>query len=143
MQLAKARGLIEKIPGGRKSGVRGRVRSAAPREARLERTAERAIDMALKDLPVPLDKSPEQMTNGELFSDNLRESLLFNREVLRRPVDWNDHEQLKLKKEISLSTQAQGVRIAVAELRPPAPRGGSVEEFYRRYDGGSSEKSEP
>ena len=119
------------------------MRSPGPREARLERTAEKAIGMALKDLPVPLDKPPAEMTNGELFSDNLRESLLFNREVLRRPVDWNDHEQLKLKKEISLSTQAQGVRIAVAELRPPAARGGSVEEFYRRYDGGSSDRGEP
>src|SRR5262249_26784404 len=76
MRLAKAEGLIDKIPGGRKPGVRGRVRSPDPREARLESAAEKAIDMALKDLPVPLDKPPEQMTDAELFAGNFRESLL-------------------------------------------------------------------
>ena len=49
-RLAKAQGLIDKIPGGRKPGLRGRVRSPDPREARLERAAEKAIDMALKAL---------------------------------------------------------------------------------------------
>src|SRR6516162_10212417 len=107
MRLAKAQGLIEKIPGGRKLGVRGRVRSPDPREARLERAAEKAIEMALKDLPVPLDKPPEQMSKEELFSDGLREALLHNLAILKRPIDWNDIEMLKLKTTIALSAQGQ------------------------------------
>jgi hypothetical protein len=121
-RLAKARGLIEKIPGGRIPGVRGRVRSPGPREARLERTAEKAIEMALKDLSVPLDKPPEQMTDAELFAGNFRESLLFNRAVLRQPIDLSDPnpEILKTKREVALATQSAAVRIKVAELAPRA-----------------------
>jgi hypothetical protein len=122
MRLAKAQGLIQKIPGGRLPGVRGRVRSSEPRAARLERAADQAIEMALKDLLVPLDKPPEQMTDAELFADNFRESLLFNRAVLRHPIDLTDPdpEMLKTKREVALATQTAAVRIKVAELRPPA-----------------------
>jgi len=121
----QGQGFIEKIPGGRKPGVRGRVRSPDPRAARLERTAERAIEMALKDLPVPLDKPPEQMTDAELFAGNFRESLLFNRAVLRQPIDLSDPdpEMLKTKREVALATQTAAVRIKVAELRPPGDDG--------------------
>ena len=133
MRLAKAQGLIDKIPGGRKPGVRGRVRSPVPREARLERTAEKAIDMALKDLPVPLDKPPEQMTDAELFAGNFRESLLFNRAVLRQPIDLSDPdpEMLKTKREVALATQTAAVRIKVAELAPRSDDS-VVERLMRR-----------
>jgi hypothetical protein len=94
------------------------VRSPDPREARLERAAEKAIEMALKDLPVPLDKPPEQMSKEELFSDGLREALLHNLAILKRPIDWNDIEMLKLKTTIALSAQGQAVRLRVAELSP-------------------------
>jgi len=96
------------------------VRSADPRAARLERAAEKAIEMALKVLPIPLDKSPEQMTDAELFAGNFRESLLFNRAVLRQPIDLSapDPEMLKTKREVSLATQTAAVRIKVAELAP-------------------------
>ena len=50
MRAAKERGEIEKIPGGRKPGVRGRIRSPDPRSARLERMAERTIDELLAAL---------------------------------------------------------------------------------------------
>jgi hypothetical protein len=114
--------LIEKFPNGRKPGVRGRVRSPDPREARLERAAERTIEMALKVLPVPLDKPPEEMTDAELFAGNFRESLLFNRAVLRQPIDLSapDPEMLKTKREVALATQTAAVRIKVAELAPRA-----------------------
>jgi len=133
MRLAKAHGLIEKIPGGRKLGVRGRVRSPAPREARLERAAEKAIEMALKVLPVPLDKPPEEMTDAELFAGNFRESLLFNRAVLRQPIDLSDPnpEMLKTKREVALATQTAAVRIKVAELAPRADDS-VVERLMRR-----------
>lgn len=158
--LAKARAAVtwphaqKSAPGGlvrAATAVRGRdgrfVAGKATKEQKglmqHARDAETEINMVLENLPAVPDKPPAEMTNGELFSDNLRETLLFNREVLKRPTDWGDPELLKLKKEIALSTQAQAVRIRVAELHPPAARGGSVEEFYRRYDGGSSEKSKP
>ena len=50
MKAAKAAGLIAKIPGGRKPGVRGTIRSPDPRSARLERMAEKAIDELLAAL---------------------------------------------------------------------------------------------
>jgi hypothetical protein len=124
MRLAKEQGLIEKIPGGRLPGVRGKARAPEPRQARLEREADRTIEMALKKgLPAPLAKAPGDASDAELFADNFRESLLFNREVLRRPIDWDDIELLKLKKEVALATQTAAVRIKVAELRPPGDEG--------------------
>jgi hypothetical protein len=124
MRLAKEQGLIEKIPGGRLPGVRGRARSQEPRQAQLEREADRTIEMALKKgLPAPMATAPEDASDAELFADNFRDSLLFNREVLRRPIEWGDIELLKLKKEVSLATQTAAVRIKVAELRPPGDEG--------------------
>ena len=54
MKAAKAAGLIEKIPVGRKPGVRGRIRSPDPRSARLERAAEKSIDAMLDALEAGL-----------------------------------------------------------------------------------------
>jgi hypothetical protein len=85
---------------------------------RLERDAERMIESTMKTLPAIPDKAPSEMTDGELFADNLRASLLFNWEVLKRPINWEDEELLKLKKEIALSTQAAAVRINITRLRP-------------------------
>jgi hypothetical protein len=87
--------------------------------------------MALKVLPVPLDKPPEQMTDAELFADNFRESLLFNREVLKRPIDWSDEKLMDRKERVAQSTQTAAVRIKVAEL---VPRGDDsvVERLMRR-----------
>jgi hypothetical protein len=67
--------------------------------------------MALMDLPAPLDKPPEEASAAELFADNFRESLLFNREVLKWPIVWNDPEILKTKREVALATQTAAVRI--------------------------------
>jgi hypothetical protein len=117
-RLAKAQGLIEKFPNGRKAGVRGRVRSPDPRKARLERTAEATIEMALKRMPVPAEVPPEQLTDAELFADNFRETLLFNREVLKRPIDWSDEKLMDRKERVAQSTQTAAVRIKMAELVP-------------------------
>ena len=79
-------------------------------------------EFQLKVLPVPLDKPPEQMSEAELFAGNFRESLLFNRAVLRQPIDLSapDPEMLKTKREVALATQTAAVRIKVAELAPRA-----------------------
>ena len=91
MRLAKAQGLIEKFPNGRKAGVRlrDRVRSPDPSEARRQRMAERAIEMALKELPAIPDKPEAEMTDAEVFTSNFRKSLSFAHEVLSLPVDWS------------------------------------------------------
>jgi len=67
-----------------------------------------------------VEKPVEQMSDAELFADNFRESLQFSREVLRRPLDWDDYDQLKLKRDISLGAQSLAIRMKVAELRPPS-----------------------
>ena len=117
MRLAKAQGLIEKFPNGNKLGAR-RMRSPERRAAWREWAAEKEIEMAWKQLPAVSDKPVAEMSSAELFADNVRKSLCFNREVLAWPVDRDDLEILKLKKEIALGTQAQAVRIRVAELQP-------------------------
>src|SRR5262249_11221158 len=65
-----------------------------------------------------VEKPVEQMSDAELFADNFRESLQFSREVLRRPLDWDDYDQLKLKRDISLGVIAAAIRLRVAELQP-------------------------
>jgi hypothetical protein len=118
MRLAKAQGLIDKIPGGRKPGVRGRVAASDRKAMRLAAKVERDIEMALKALPAAPSKPEAEMTDGELFSEELRDALLHNRAVLKRPIDWTDLEMLKLKTTIALTAQAQAVRLRVAELSP-------------------------
>jgi hypothetical protein len=54
------------------------------------------------------------MTDGEKFASHFSASLDFNHEVLNRHTNWEDIELLKLKKEISLSTQAAAIRVKVA-----------------------------
>jgi hypothetical protein len=60
------------------------------------------------------------MTDAELFADNFRRSMLFARDVLLRPVDWNDPDMLKLKRDVALGAQSLAIRMKVAELRPPS-----------------------
>jgi hypothetical protein len=47
-----------------------------------------------------------------------------------------------LQSNLALGIISGQIRIGEARLRAPPARGGSVEEFYRRYDGGSFEESE-
>src|SRR6516162_7330642 len=116
MRAAKAAGLIERFPSGR------RARGLPPRPKdriipRGQRLIEQAIAMS-KALPAVPDKSWEDLTDGEKFASNFSASLDFNHEVLNRHTNWEDTELLKLKKEIALSTQAAAIRVKVAELGP-------------------------
>ena len=119
MRAAKERGEIDKIPGGR------RAKGSPPRSkdriiARGQRLVDRMIEEMDKLVPAIPDKPLAEATDAELFAGNFRRSLLFSREVLERNTNWEDLELLKLKKEVALATQAQAVRIKVAELKPPA-----------------------
>ena len=68
---------------------------------------------------VPAAEEPvEQMSDAELFAANFREALRFGREVLLRPLDWGDYDQLKLKRDVSLGVLSAGIRLKVAELQP-------------------------
>jgi hypothetical protein len=129
MRQAKAAGLIEKIPGGR------RARGLPPRSNdRIIVRGQRLLDRMIEDmekLPTIPDKPPEQQTDSELFGGNFRRSLLFSREVLDRDTNWEDVELLKLKKEVALATQTAAVRIKVAELAPRSDDG-VVERLMRR-----------
>jgi len=116
MKAAKAAGLIERFPNGR------RAKGLPPRSKdRIIRRGQRLIEQAIamtKALPAVPDKSWEEMTDGEKFASNFTASLDFNHEVLNRHTNWEDTELLKLKKEIALSTQAAAVRLRTAELAP-------------------------
>jgi hypothetical protein len=130
MKAAKARGEIQKIPGGR------RARGLPPRSkdriiARGQRLIDQAIAEMKKTLPAVPDKSWEEMTDGEKFASNFSASLDFSHEVLNRHTNWEDTELLKLKKEIALSTQAAAIRVKVAELGPRSDDS-VVERLMRR-----------
>ena len=129
MRAARAAGLIERFPNGR------RAKGLPPRSkdriiARGQRLIEQAIAMA-KALPAVPNKSWEEMTDGEKFASNFSASLDFNHEVLNRHTNWEDTELLKLKKEIALSTQAAAIRVKVAELGPRSDDS-VVERLMRR-----------
>ena len=117
-RLAKAQGLIDKIPGGRKPGVRGRVLPSNLKAMRMAAKVEKGIEMALKALPAIPDRPKAEMSDGDLFSRKLRLALQHDLEVLERPIDWNDLEMLRLKTTIALSAQVQAVKLRVAELAP-------------------------
>jgi hypothetical protein len=130
MRQAKAAGLVEKFPNGR------RARGLPPRSkdriiARGQRLIEQAIAEMEKTLPAVSDKPLEQQSDAELFAGNFRRSLLFSRDVLDRPDDWGDMEFMKMKRDIATSVQSAAVRIKVAELRPPGDDS-VVERLMRR-----------
>ena len=81
-------------------------------------------------------------TKGERLSHNVDLSLEFTRQLLELPFDPENLKLLGHQKDAALMLISQQIRIESERLRAPPARGGSVEEFYRRYDGGSSEKDE-
>ena len=70
-------------------------------------------------------------------------SLEFTRQLLELPFDPENLKLLGHQKDAALTIISQQIRIEAERLRAPPARGGSVKEFYRRYDGGSSEEGEP
>ena len=82
------------------------------------------------------------MSKGERMSYNANLALNFTRQLLELPFDPENLKLLGHQKDAALTIISQQIRIEAERLREPRARGGSVEEFYRRYDGGSSEESE-
>jgi hypothetical protein len=149
MRLAKERGLIAKLPNGRRPRGSSR-RSADKTIARAQRLVEEVV-MVKSTVPaaqgeppaLPVAKPWAAMTKGERLSHNVDLSLEFTRQLLEAPVDFDNLKLLGHQKDAALTLISQQIRIESERLRAPPARGGSVEEFYRRYDGGSSEESEP
>ena len=88
-------------------------------------------------------KPRADMTKGERLSHNVDLSLEFTRQLLELPFDPANLKLLGHQKDAALTLISQQIRVETERLRAPPARGGSVEEFYRRYDGSSTEKGEP
>jgi len=88
-------------------------------------------------------KPRADMTKGERLSHNVDLSLEFTRQLLELPFDPENLKLLGHQKDTALTLISQQIRVETERLRAPPAHGGSVEEFYRRYDGSSTEKGEP
>jgi hypothetical protein len=147
MRLAKERGLIEKFPNGRRR--RGSPkRSADKLVARAQRVMEAAtakrstLPAAVGEPTVPM-KPWGEMSKGEKLAANTDLALDVTRQILELGVDVGDPRVLGHVKDTALTIIGQQIRIEAERLRAPPARGGGVQEFYERYDGGSSEESGP
>jgi hypothetical protein len=89
--------------------------------------------------PVPW----EQQSKGERLSYNVDLSLSFTKSLLELQFDPHNVRLLAIQKDAALTLISQQIRVETERMRSPPARGGSVKEFYRRFDGGSSEESEP
>ena len=116
MKLAKAAGVIEKFPTG--GDPRVRIRSRDPGTARLERNTIAAIEAMLTSLPAVPDKPAAELSVDELQVEVTRKALIFNLEVLQRPIDGAGIAELK--REIALATPQLPRRKKVA--RVPSPK---------------------
>src|SRR6516165_10727142 len=97
--------------------------------------------------PVPEPSVPAKqyadMSKAERMSHNADLALDFTRQLLELPFDRENLKLLGHQKDAALTIISQQIRIEAERLRAPPARGGGVQEFYERYNGGSSEESEP
>jgi len=147
MRLAKAAGLIAKLPNGRKP--RGSPRRSADKVvARAQRVMEAAMAKrstlpAAAGEPTVPTKPWGEMSKGEKLAANTDLALDVTRQILELGVDASDPRVLGHVKDTALTIIGQQIRIEAERLRAPPARGSGVQEFYERYNGGSSEESEP
>jgi len=78
------------------------------------------------------------LTKAERLNTATDLALGIVKDILELGVDPSDVKLLAQVKDTALTVISQQIRIEAERLREPRARGGSVEEFYRRYDGGSS-----
>jgi hypothetical protein len=152
MRADKARGLVTKFPVGRKPGVSGRTRSKDKTIARAQRVLEdiaMGINRNRSLLPLPAPDAAaalptRPLTQAAKLANATDLALDIVQQILKLGVDPSDVRLLAQVKDTALTVIGQAIRLGESELRmrEPAARGGSVEEFYRRYEGGSSEESE-
>jgi len=110
MQAAKAAGIIDKIPGGR----RRRGEGAGPSvEGRLIEVAQRMVAMAKSQLPA--------VGNGQGSAERLAvltaKSLDVAEAILSAPIDLEDKKMLSIQKDTALSIIATQVKVDESVMR--------------------------
>lgn len=110
MRAAKAGGIIDKIPGGR----RRRGEGDTPRvERRLIEAAQRVVAMAKSQLPV--------VGNGQNSAERLAaltaKSLDVADAILSAPIDFEDKKLLSIQKDTALSLIATQVKVDESVMR--------------------------
>jgi hypothetical protein len=142
MRLAKQRGSIAKFPNGRKSGVRGRSRSANKTIARARRVQEEgkmartnlpAAVVAEESAPVPWGRKPK----NERLADLVDQSLEQTRRILGIEFDPEDRSPAGIKlvsviATTALAVIAQQAKLDEAALRAQTP-GFDYDTFYQRF----------
>jgi hypothetical protein len=81
----------------------------------------------------------DSLTKGERLARNANLALSFVRQLLEVPFDPENLKMLAHQKDAALTIISQQVRVEAEQLREPRARGGSVHEFYRRYEDGDGE----
>ena len=79
------------------------------------------------------------MSRGERMAHNADLALGLVHELLSLPFDPENLRLLAHQKDTALTILSQQIRIEAERLREPRARGGSVHEFYRRYEDGDGE----
>jgi hypothetical protein len=126
MRLAKQRGLIAKIPGGRKP--RGSAkRSQDKYVVKAQRIVERKIEMAKKKPTVPAvpavaPKAWDEMTEAERLKYNTNLALTATKTILELEVDPTNLKLLGHIKDTALQTISQQIKVDERQLTVPAVR---------------------
>ena len=79
------------------------------------------------------------MSRGERMAHNADLALGLVHELLSLPFDPTNLRLLGHQKDTALTILSQQIRIEAERLREPQTRGGSVHEFYQRYEDGDGE----
>ena len=88
--------------------------------------------MARKLVPA-IKERPVAETDAEVFQSNFSLALGFCREVLLRPVNWDDVDILKLKRDVALGVQSHAIKLRIAQQQP-RPVEDAVERVARRVE---------
>ena len=124
MREAKAQGLIDKIPGGRRRGVPNGAPPADKYIRRAQLVIERLKDMVKKSVPaLPTDAVPakpwDEMTKAEKLSAATELALDNVRQILELGINPEDVKLLAQVKDTALTIISQQIRIEENELKAP------------------------
>ena len=131
MRAAKAAGLIDRFPNGRRAkGLPSRSKDRII--ARGQRLVEQAIIEMEKTLPAIPEPPWDEQNDAQFWAGNFRRAMYFERRVLDRPDDWGDMEFMRIKREVALAETGQTVRMKVADLGQRADGDAVVSRLMER-----------
>jgi len=131
MRAAKAAGLIDRFPNGRRAkGLPSRSKDRII--ARGQRLVEQAIIEMEKTLPAIPEPPWDEQNDAQFWAGNFRRAMYFERRVLDRPDDWGDMEFMRIKREVALAETGQTVRMKVADLGQRASDSSVVNRLMER-----------